>query len=286
MKKLDTSAIAPGISLPMKRGVLEFMGEINSEMFAQIIIAQIGDSYDPTQMYIISGLNDAYPGFSSSPGFQINVSSGVVFLGGELFLVNASGDKMNEGPSNDFYLTPLLSFNNRYDDADPVKFNGDGVSRNILQSNMMAITSQLISSYSDIKTRFRNLPRISFNTVSTSYRMDNNTDNIVNIPKITPGDSIFIQMAAMTAESQSLSIWANNTKIIKVIDGSSPLFGYDLLVTLLTKSLSDDYYWRIEPISTAIIIADESQTTMYRINIDSCLTITSTGLGTFTPTTV
>jgi hypothetical protein len=284
MKNLDVTTITPSASMPMKRGILEFLQSANKEIFAAMMIAQIGDNYDPDQIYILYGCNNAVAGFPSSSEFTINVSAGAVFYNGEVYNVSNTVVMVNSGVSSDFYFTPQTDptkiFLNKNEFSDPVTFK-DGTARYILQTNTMTISEQLISGYSDNKTRLRYAPHLSWNTVSTAIYMVDGADTVVNLPKITPGDSVFVQMATMSSLSQTLSIWLNNVKIIKVIDSSTPLFGTDLLITLITDSLSDNYYWRIEPVSTSIPII-EVETILYRINTSSCLTITSTGLGTFT----
>src|ERR1035437_3056634 len=126
MKTLDVSAITPSVSMPLKRGILEFLQTANKDIFAQILIAQIGDSYDPDQVYILYGCENTYVGFPSGSGFSVNVSAGAVFYNGEVFAVSATSTLINSGTSFDFYFgketNPTKIFLNVNEFSDPVTF--------------------------------------------------------------------------------------------------------------------------------------------------------------------
>jgi hypothetical protein len=278
MKNLDVTAIRPSVSMPMKRGILEFLQSANKEIFAAMMIAQIGDNYDPDQIYILYGCNNAFVGFPSFSGFTINVSAGAVFYNGEVYNVSNTGVMVNGGVLSDFYFTPQTDpakiFLNVNEYSDPVTFK-DGIARNILQTNTMTISEQLMSSYSDNKTRLRYAPHLSWNTVSTAIYMVDGADTVVNLPKIAVGDNLIIGMTGISGGSYAF--WLDNVKILNVINAVA--FGYDMMITLLSDSSSNHYYWRIDIISTSEPVGGSSAT--YYCDKAKTMTITTAESGTY-----
>jgi hypothetical protein len=243
-----------------------------------MMIAQIGDNYDPDQIYILYGCNNAVVGFPSSSGFTINVSAGAVFYNGEVYNVSNTGVMVNSGVLSDFYFTPQTDptkiFLNVNDYSDPVTFK-NGIAKNILQTNTMTISEQLMSSYSDNKTRLRYAPHLSWNTVSTAIYMVDATDSVVNLPKIAVGDNLIIGMTGISGGSYAF--WLDNVKILNVINAVA--FGYDMMITLLSDSSSNHYYWRIDIISTSEPVGGSSAT--YYCDKAKTMTITAAESGTY-----
>jgi hypothetical protein len=139
----------------------------------------------------------------------------------------------------------------------------------------MTISEQLMSSYSDNKTRLRYAPHLSWNTVSTAIYMVDATDSVVNLPKIAVGDNLIIGMTGISGGSYAF--WLDNVKILNVINAVA--FGYDMMITLLSDSSSNHYYWRIDIISTSEPVGGSSAT--YYCDKAKTMTITTAESGTY-----
>lgn len=84
MKKLDVTPVNDSAQFFPKTGTLEFLQLMHREGFSAIIEALIGPTYDPTFVYVLSGLinTGSYPAYS--------ITAGVVYYGGEFYLVDAA----------------------------------------------------------------------------------------------------------------------------------------------------------------------------------------------------
>jgi len=123
MKKLDTSPITSSIAFPVKSGTLDHIQSAYQEALAQTTISLIGSAYDATKCYILYGL------VNSGAGPVYNITSGAVFYGGEVFMVDAySGTTSGSNVVTGVVSTTFFAASN----ADPVTFT-DGVIRNVHQ---------------------------------------------------------------------------------------------------------------------------------------------------------
>lgn len=121
MRNLNVSNVSASIGLPVKSGTLIHLQLAYREVLAGIGKAITGTGYDPTKVYILNGC------VNSGSGSNYNISAGVVFFNGEVYLVDAatftiSGPNVAVGIVTKTYFTGA--------NADPVQFT-DGVTRTI-----------------------------------------------------------------------------------------------------------------------------------------------------------
>jgi hypothetical protein len=132
MKKLITSSITNSAQLPIKKGTLDFLQLAYQEGFAAIVKSLIGPTYNPGTVYVLRGLVNT----GVNPAY--NITEGVVFYNGEIFLVDNTA----------FTLTGLnvavfnIATTQYTTDADPVTFT-DAVPRNIHDIRKVTITGAL-----------------------------------------------------------------------------------------------------------------------------------------------
>lgn len=153
MKKLDTSAIAPGIAFKPKGGTLMFLQLAYQEALAELTYNKIGSSYDPTKGYILNGC------VNTGSGSNYVISAGSIFFNGEIFIVPAatftiSGGNVAEGAiTTTQYIT----------DADPSVFT-DGVSRNVHNIRQIVFAPALSGSGS---VDFNNAVQLAYKPVGS-----------------------------------------------------------------------------------------------------------------------
>ena len=136
MKILDLSPITSTNEFPVKSGTLQFIQDSYKESISQALSSLV-ESVDPTQVYILSGLQN------SGSGATYNVAQGVVYFNGELFDV----------PAFNFTLTgsqlpyPSVVTTQYTTNADPVTFT-DGTPRNV--HNIRKFGVQATTTYAGI----------------------------------------------------------------------------------------------------------------------------------------
>jgi hypothetical protein len=137
MRKLDVSAISISNAMPFKAGTFEHIQFAYQEAIAELGKALFNGNYDPTKVYILSGV------INSGSGSNYDVSAGAVFYNGEIFLVDAvaftiSGSNVAVGTiTTTFYANGVR--------ADGVDFT-DGITRNIHQIRKMVYGPALAGS--------------------------------------------------------------------------------------------------------------------------------------------
>lgn len=141
MKRLNLSAVTDSAQLRLKADTLGFLQDANKEVFASLIEALIGVSYDPTKVYILSGLNRV----SGSV-----VASGTVFYNGEVYDVaglTAGGTFQFKLNVDNDTSTGVLSGN----PLDPVTLVGGGTANVHNIRNMILVNDSTgFIDYSDV----------------------------------------------------------------------------------------------------------------------------------------
>lgn len=136
MKKIDYSAVTSTIAMPHKSGTFLHLQSAYQEGLSALGQCLAGSSYDPTKVYILHGL------VNSGSGSNYNISSGSVFYGGEVYLVDAASFTIsNPNVAVGIITTTFFAAS----DADPVEFD-DGVLRNVHQIRKIKIQSGLSGS--------------------------------------------------------------------------------------------------------------------------------------------
>jgi hypothetical protein len=130
MNRIKTTDILdPTIQQPFTGGSLDFLQNANKEVVLAAIIGEIGNSYDSTKAYIISGLY-AY----GTNQYQ----EGYVLFGGEIYY------SAGKSSVTAFVNVPVLTITITNDvTADPVTFT-DGISRSV-HNNRKLVLSDAIS---------------------------------------------------------------------------------------------------------------------------------------------
>jgi hypothetical protein len=148
MKRIDTSAVTASTGFPVKSGSLQHIQAAYGEAIAESVKSLIGLGYDPTKVYVLSGL------INSGAGLVYNITAGSVFFNGEVYLVPAFAGTI-VGPSVLVGVITVSFFSAV--NADPVEFT-DGVPRNVHQIRQIILQSGLSGSgaanYVDFKKAF------------------------------------------------------------------------------------------------------------------------------------
>lgn len=131
MRRLITTDISDTAQMPIKKGTLEFLQDAHKETLASTIQWLIGTSYDPTKVYILYGC------VNSGSGSNYIMSAGAIFLGGEIYQVDAAS--FSTSGSN--VAGWVLAITNFTTDADPVTFT-DTNSYNV--HNIRKLQSQAV----------------------------------------------------------------------------------------------------------------------------------------------
>ena len=84
MRKLDVSSITDVSEMPVKQGTLQFLQDSYAEILGAIVQALLSPSYNPATVYVLFGVSN------SGSGLFYNITNGVVFYQGEIFLVDAA----------------------------------------------------------------------------------------------------------------------------------------------------------------------------------------------------
>ena len=135
MKKLDLSPIAPGISMYVKGGTLQFLQLAYQEALSELTTSRIGVNYDTTKAYVLNGC------INSGSGSNYIISAGSLFFNGEIYLVPAAtftitGSNVAEG---------IITITQYITDADPTDYT-DGIQRNVHDIRQMVFSPALSGS--------------------------------------------------------------------------------------------------------------------------------------------
>ena len=130
MKKLDTAAITNSAQFFPKKGTLAFLQLAFQEGFTEVVKSLIGTAYNPATVYVLRGVIDT----GTHPTYT--TTEGVVFYGGELFLIDAAS--FTAGGSD---VAVFSIVQTQYTtDADPCTFS-DATTHNIHNIRKMQLTA-------------------------------------------------------------------------------------------------------------------------------------------------
>lgn len=132
MKQLNVSTITDSSQLPIKSGTLQFLQDMNSELFKGIMIALIGPGYNAGTVYILSGAGNT----GTAPAY--NIATGFAFYNGELFYIPASAFTVSGGNTAIFSILTTQYAGNGVN-ADPVTFTDASV-QNIHNIRQLQVT--------------------------------------------------------------------------------------------------------------------------------------------------
>jgi hypothetical protein len=130
MKILDLSNITGAVSMPLKKGTIQFIQDAYFEALKSILIGLIGSSYNPTTVYVIYGLINT----GTDPSYII--SAGAVFYDGEIYLVDAISFTVT-GTDTAIFTLDVSQYTTN---ADPVQFT-DLSSHNVHNIRKFAIVA-------------------------------------------------------------------------------------------------------------------------------------------------
>ena len=130
MKKLDINGITDASQFKLKRGTLQFLQDANYEALQAICIGSIGESYDPSKVYIIYGCKN------SGVGASFNISAGAIFYNGEIYQVDAVAFSTSGSQVGVFSVVVTQYTSN----ADPVTFT-DGSVNNVHNIRKLKISA-------------------------------------------------------------------------------------------------------------------------------------------------
>jgi hypothetical protein len=125
MKILNLSDITGAVSMPLKKGTLQFLQDSYGELFKATIIALIGPSYNPGTVYVLYGCVNS--------GTYI-ISEGAVFYNGEIYLVDATSFSVT-GTDTAIFAVETTQYTTN---ADPVTFT-DSTTHNVHNIRKMDI---------------------------------------------------------------------------------------------------------------------------------------------------
>ena len=123
MKKLDISHIATGVAMPMKSGSLQFIQQAAQEAVDGLFHALVPNPI-ANKIYIISGVRN------SSTGITYTIDSGVAYLNGEIFDVDATSFSTVSATTFAYATIVTTQFVGNGVNADPVNFT-DGSQDNV-----------------------------------------------------------------------------------------------------------------------------------------------------------
>lgn len=133
MKKLDTSSISDAAEMPLKSGTLQFLQDAYAEMLSGIVQALLSPTYNPATPYAIFGCTNS----ATAPVY--NISSGVIFWQGELFIVPMQNFTASGGQVAVLNVITTQYTGNGIN-ADPVQFT-DLTSKNVHNIRQIIISS-------------------------------------------------------------------------------------------------------------------------------------------------
>lgn len=132
MRKIDETKITSDKSMFFKQGTWTHLQKAYQEPISEIIKSMIGSNYSATKMYVLNGC------VNSGSGSSFNISSGSVFYGGELYLVDATTFTTSGG---NVAIGTITTTNNTTDySADPCEFS-DGSLENVHNIRKVVIAS-------------------------------------------------------------------------------------------------------------------------------------------------
>jgi hypothetical protein len=176
MKKLDTSAVNSTNGLPVKSGTLDHIQNAYAEAVAEAVKGMVGSIYSSVLMYVLNGCKN------TGSGSNYIISAGSVFIGGEVYLVDAAtftitGSNVAVGS----IVTTFFSASN----ADSVTFT-DGVARNIHQIRKIVFAPGLSGSgaadYEDVQAINTNIPKLNLNGTGRANVTGTYPNITVNVP--------------------------------------------------------------------------------------------------------
>lgn len=130
MKKLDITPISNSAQFFPKKGTLEFLQLAFQEGFTELIKSLIGPAYSGTTVYVLRGV------INSGTAPTYTTTEGVVFYGGEFFLIDAAS--FTAGGSDVAVFSIVTT---QYTtDADPCTFS-DASTHNIHDIRKMQLTA-------------------------------------------------------------------------------------------------------------------------------------------------
>lgn len=124
MRRLDTSAVASGIELPIKVGTLEFLQDAYYDIAAAFVKMHIPNPQTGT-VYVLAGLEKR---LFTSPFLGYLYNSGWIYYNGDLLFCGGIFNTPNSTPDTEKYI--VISTSQFTTHADPVTFT-DGIARNI-----------------------------------------------------------------------------------------------------------------------------------------------------------
>lgn len=132
MRKIDETKITSDKSMFFKQGTWTHLQKAYQEPISEIIKSMIGSNYSATKMYVLNGC------VNSGSGSSFNISSGSVFYGGEVYLVDATTFTTS---GSDVAVATITTTNNTTDySADPCEFS-DGSLENVHNIRKIVIAS-------------------------------------------------------------------------------------------------------------------------------------------------
>ena len=130
MKILDVSAVLDTKQFFPKEGTLQFLQDAHKETVANTMIALIGNSYNPSTIYVMWGC------VNSGSGSNFVISAGAIFFNGEVYSVAATSFSTTTGQT----AICNLSVSQYTTNADPVTYS-DSTTGNIHNIRQIAIVA-------------------------------------------------------------------------------------------------------------------------------------------------
>ena len=112
MKILKLDDITGAVSMPLKKGTLQFLQDSYKEGLSSVLIGLIGSTYDPDTVYILYGVVNS----STAPTYTI--SEGAAFYQGEIYLIDSASFTATGTDTAVLTITTTQYTTN----ADPVQF--------------------------------------------------------------------------------------------------------------------------------------------------------------------
>lgn len=186
MRVLNVTTITDASQFPVKSGTLQFLQDMNSELFKGMAIALIGPAtYDPTQIYIFSGVTNSLV----SPNY--NIASGFAFYAGEFFYINAAAFAVS-GSNTAICQLSTTQYDGNGLNADPVTFTDNSV-QNVHNIRMIAVVQGAsgsgINDFASLKYVSFSIPKQFALTASTAVP---HADNIAQLTGIYPNIDIYV----------------------------------------------------------------------------------------------